>query len=68
MSEDIDRMTAGEATALLDAGEFGAGSMGPKMRSAIRFIEAGGTRAVIAELDEGPAALRGEGGTEILPH
>ena len=67
MPEDIDRMTAGEATALLDRGEFGAGSMGPKMRSAIRFVEAGGTRAVIAELDEGPAALRGEAGTELVP-
>ncbi|HVD68285.1 MAG TPA: carbamate kinase, partial [Actinomycetota bacterium] len=67
MPEDIDRMTVGEATALLDRGEFGAGSMGPKMRSAIRFVEAGGTRAVIAELDEGPAALRGEAGTELVP-
>jgi carbamate kinase len=37
------------------------------MRSAIRFVEAGGTRAVIAELDEGPAALRGEAGTELDP-
>jgi carbamate kinase len=67
MPEDIDRMTATEAAALLDRGEFGTGSMEPKVRSAIRFLEAGGMRTVIADLEDAPAALRGEAGTELVP-
>ena len=34
--EDIDRMTVDEASALLKKGEFGAGSMGPKVRGGRR--------------------------------
>jgi carbamate kinase len=65
MPEDIDRMTVREATALIKKGEFGAGSMGPKIQAAVRFARSGG-RAVIAELAEAPAALQGRGGTEIV--
>ncbi len=67
MPEDIDRMSAGEASLLMKKGEFGTGSMGPKVEAAIRFIEGGGERAVIADLDDALAALRGEAGTEITP-
>jgi carbamate kinase len=65
--QDIDRMTVAEAGELLAAGEFGAGSMGPKVQAAVRFLEGGGERSVIADLDDGPIALRGEAGTEIVP-
>jgi carbamate kinase len=65
--EPIERMTVSEAVALADAGEFGAGSMGPKIDAAIGFLQAGGRRVVIADLDEAPAALRGEAGTELVP-
>jgi carbamate kinase len=65
--EDLDRLTIGEAKALLAKGEFGAGSMGPKVQAALNFLEAGGRRALIGELDAAPAALRGEAGTEIVP-
>jgi carbamate kinase len=65
MPEDIDRMTPAEAKALLKKGEFGAGSMGPKVRAAVRFVEAGGARAVIADLEDASAALAGEAGTTI---
>jgi carbamate kinase len=40
--------------------------MGPKVEAAIRFIENGGRRAVIADLREALPALRGETGTHIL--
>ena len=50
MPEDIDRMTVKEAAALLKKGEFGSGSMGPKVEAAMGFVKAGGTRAVIADL------------------
>ncbi len=66
LPEDIERMTIAEARALLKKGEFGAGSMGPKVEAAIGFVEAGGTRAVIADLDDAPAALEGQAGTEIV--
>jgi carbamate kinase len=65
MPEDIDRMTPAEAKVLLKKGEFGAGSMGPKVRAAVRFVDAGGARAVIADLEDAPAALAGEAGTTI---
>ena len=64
--EDIDRMTVAEAKALLKKGEFGAGSMGPKVQAAVNFVEAGGTRAVIADLDDASAALEGTAGTEVV--
>jgi carbamate kinase len=67
LPEDLDRMTADEAEALLKAGEFGAGSMGPKVEAAVHFVRAGGARSVIADLDDPSAALRGEAGTEIVP-
>jgi carbamate kinase len=65
-AEPIDRLTATEAVELARRGEFGAGSMGPKIDAALAFLEQGGRRVVIADLDEGPAALRGDGGTELV--
>jgi len=65
--EDIDRMTVDEASALLKKGEFGAGSMGPKVQAAAGFVARGGQRAVIADLDDATSALRGGAGTEIVP-
>lgn len=64
--EDIDSMTAAEAKAMLKKGEFGAGSMGPKVQAAVNFVEAGGARAVIADLDDASAALNGTAGTEVV--
>ena len=46
------------------AGEFKAGSMGPKVEAALQFAHAGG-RAVIASLLDVAAALRGQAGTTI---
>ena len=67
MPEDIDRLTLAEARALLRRGEFGAGSMGPKVQAAMNFVAGGGERAVIAALEDAPAALAGDAGTSILP-
>ena len=64
--EEIDTMTADEAASLLKRGEFGAGSMGPKIQAAIDFLEAGGKRVLVGDLDEAPAILRGEAGTSIV--
>ena len=66
MPEDIDRMTIDEARKFLKAGEFGEGSMGPKVRAAVEFVSRGGNRAVIADLAQATEALAGEAGTVIV--
>jgi carbamate kinase len=66
-AEPIERMTAAEARELLAAGEFAAGSMGPKVEAAARFVEGGGRRAAIGDLEEALAVLEGRTGTSILP-
>ena len=67
MPEDIDSMSVAEAKVLQKRGEFGAGSMGPKVQAGLNFLEGGGERAVIADLEDAPSALAGEAGTTILP-
>ena len=63
--EDIERMTVSEAKAMIKKGEFGAGSMGPKVQAAVNFVESGGVRAIIADLDDASAALDGDAGTVV---
>lgn len=53
-------------TAMLQAHEFEAGSMGPKVEAAVRFISGGGTNAGIGRLEDALAILRGQAGTSIL--
>lgn len=61
----LRRMSLKEAQALLETDELGRGSMRPKVEAAVRFLKGGGRRALIAQLDQGLAALRGEAGTQI---
>jgi carbamate kinase len=63
----LDKVTLSELKRLDAEGHFPPGSMGPKIAAAIRFIENGGKRVVIAKLDEAVAALKGETGTHIVP-
>lgn len=65
--QEVDRMTVDEAAALLEAGEFGAGSMGPKIQAAIDFLRGGGLRVRIGDLAQAPDVLRGSAGTTIVP-
>lgn len=62
----LDRMTVEEAKRYLAEGHFAKGSMEPKVRAAIRFVEAGGERAVLAALSQAGAALAGEAGTQVV--
>lgn len=48
-------------------GHFAAGSMGPKINAAIRFINKGGQRAVITSLDNALQGFRGVKGTQVIP-
>jgi carbamate kinase len=49
----------------LRARSFPAGSMGPKVEAACRFVEATGKKAVIGRLDAAASLLRGEAGTTV---
>ncbi len=62
----LRRLTLAQAEALLEGTAVAAGSMRPKVEAAAGFVRNGGTRAVIARLSDGPAALRGETGTTIV--
>ena len=58
-------LTPEQARVLMAQGEFGVGSMGPKVDAAAQFVEGGGKVAVIAALREAAAALAGDAGTRI---
>jgi carbamate kinase len=47
--------------------EFAAGSMGPKVEAACRFVERTGGRAVIGSLDRIDELLSGRAGTQVAP-
>ena len=45
----IEHLDVADAKRYLEEGKFGEGSMAPKVRAAIQFVENGGTKAVITE-------------------
>jgi carbamate kinase len=59
----ILEMTVDEAEAYAAAGQFPAGSMGPKMRAAVRFVRKGGSTAVITNADLVSASLAAQPGS-----
>jgi carbamate kinase len=59
-------LTVGEARRYLAAGQFPAGSMGPKIEAAVQFLEAGGRQVIITSPEHIPGALAGEAGTRIV--
>lgn len=64
--EELKTMSSGEAEMYIRSGQFGAGSMLPKVEAAVSFVKSGwGKRAVIASLDKAPQAMRNESGTLI---
>jgi len=48
----LDTLTVDDARNYYDEGQFAAGSMGPKVRAAIRFLSNGGKVSVITEASE----------------
>jgi carbamate kinase len=65
--EEVGAITLSEAREFLAEGHFLAGSMGPKVKACIRFLEWGGKRAIITSLDKAVDALDGKTGTRIVP-
>lgn len=62
----LARVTVTDAIRGLTSGEFPAGSMGPKIESATRFIETTGGEAVIASLEHLVDAVDGRDGTRVV--
>jgi carbamate kinase len=62
----LGEVSLAEMRAYLAEGQFPPGSMGPKVEAAIRFLEGGGKRVIIGDLEEAMPALRGEAGTHIV--
>ena len=63
--EKIKEITTGKLRNYAKEGQFKEGSMAPKVEAAIRFVESGGERAVIAALGDLIEALDGKTGTQI---
>lgn len=62
----LERVTAAQLRSHYAAGQFPHGSMGPKILAALRFLERGGTEAIITRDDQLACAMRGAGGTHIV--
>jgi carbamate kinase len=62
----LGRVTSAEMAAHLAAGQFPPGNMGPKIESALRFLEKGGREVIITSYEHLRAAARGEAGTHIV--
>lgn len=63
----LDQMTLSEAREYLDQGHFGKGSMEPKIKAIVKFLEAGGKEALVTNPENIERALRAETGTRIIP-
>ncbi len=64
--KDLNRMTVAQAERYLEEGHFLEGSMKPKIVACLRFLEAGGEKAIITSLDKAVDALEGNAGTVIV--
>lgn len=63
----LDHLSVAEAKQYLADGQFPAGSMGPKIRGALNFLESGGQRVVITSIEMLAEAMQGKTGT-VLEH
>lgn len=62
----LDQLTAEECRRYLQEGQFPAGSMGPKITAALKFLERGGKDAVITNSQHLVDAVEGKAGTHIV--
>ena len=64
---EIDRLNTAECRQYLDEGHFAAGSMQPKIESALSFLEQGGQEVIITQPHRLQADLHNIYGTHIVP-
>ena len=64
--QELEELTADEAEKLADEGQFGKGSMEPKVRAAIKFARSRkGRTCIIGALDKAAETMAGLSGTRI---
>lgn len=63
----LDRLTVAEAKRHAADGQFAPGSMLPKIRASIEFVEATGRDAIITDPENAARAVAGLTGTRIVP-
>jgi carbamate kinase len=63
----LDRMSLPETKKYYAEGQFPLGSMGPKIKAIISYLENGGKEALITNPENIERALRGETGTRFTP-
>jgi carbamate kinase len=63
--KNLKSMTVAEAKKYLEEGQFGKGSMGPKVQAVLNFVEAGG-QGIITSLDTLREAVVGDAGTKVV--
>ncbi len=61
----LSKISRDELERYAKKGSFSAGSMGPKVEAAIRFLRNGGKRSVIANLGDLGRAIKGSAGTQV---
>lgn len=62
----LSRLSVNEARKMLDSGQFPPGSMGPKIRAAIQFVEQAKTSVLITSSESLMEAMEGKDGTYIV--
>ena len=63
--QKLEKCNASEASKYLNEGHFGIGSMEPKIKSAIYFLQYYGKKVVLTSLNKLEDALKGNSGTTI---
>jgi len=61
----LENVSLKDITKFYAEGHFPPGSMGPKILSAIRFLEYGGKKVIISDVEKGWEAFQGKTGTHI---
>ena len=61
----LDKVSLEDLKKYYKEGHFPVGNMGPKILAAIRFLESGGERVIISDVEKGWDAFKGETGTHI---
>ena len=62
---ELDRLSVSEAERAIAEGQFGKGSMEPKIRAVLEYLAKGGTTAIVTNSENMARALKGETGTRI---
>jgi carbamate kinase len=63
----IEQMSVGQARQYIAQGHFAAGSMLPKIKAVVEFLEGGGKMAIITDPPHLAEAVAGRTGTRIVP-